>query len=237
MNWDLIPNPIIKPMIHGRARVTLNERGDYKLFVDNNRWNIHNPKNHASTKEMYGSYELAYGDVLISGLGFGVLPTWLLSKNEINSITIIEKNREVIDIFNQFNRFPSKVKIIESDMNSFKTTRRFNCILLDHYEKESDDKQIQSMSMIYKNIPNHDVFYAWRIEYLYLNKMFNGDFFSLIENNLWKEFKNIIGIPTVPDLSDYQVKNFSCLCLIKKSYKEFQNLRREGASIEELLLH
>ena len=40
----------------------------------------------------------AEGDVLIAGLGLGMVLTGILDKSEVNTVTVIEKSRDVIDL-------------------------------------------------------------------------------------------------------------------------------------------
>lgn len=58
----------------------------------------------------------AYGDVLIGGLGIGMIILAIQDKPEVKSITVIEKNQEVIDIIAPQLKFNDKVKIICADV-------------------------------------------------------------------------------------------------------------------------
>ena len=58
----------------------------------------------------------AYGDVLIGGLGIGMIILAIQDKSKVKSITVIEKNQEVIDIIAPQLKFNDKVKIICADV-------------------------------------------------------------------------------------------------------------------------
>lgn len=58
----------------------------------------------------------AYGDVLIGGLGIGMIVLSIQDKPEVKSITVIEKYPEVIDMVASQLDFNEKVKIICADV-------------------------------------------------------------------------------------------------------------------------
>lgn len=62
----------------------------------------------------------AYGDVLIGGLGIGMIILAIQDKPEVKSITVIEKNEEVIDMIASQLNFNDKVKIICADVFDWK---------------------------------------------------------------------------------------------------------------------
>ena len=75
----------------------------------------------------------SHGDVLIVGLGIGMILVPILKKREVNSVTVIEKERGVIRcVAPHF--FPSaKLKIINADVWSWKpsTEARYDTIYFD----------------------------------------------------------------------------------------------------------
>lgn len=62
----------------------------------------------------------AYGDVLIGGLGIGMIVLAIQDKPEVKSITVIEKYSEVIDMVAPQLDFNEKVKIICADVFEWK---------------------------------------------------------------------------------------------------------------------
>lgn len=62
----------------------------------------------------------AYGDVLIGGLGIGMIILAIQDKPEVKSITVIEKYQEVIDMVASQLEFNDKVKIICADVFEWK---------------------------------------------------------------------------------------------------------------------
>lgn len=62
----------------------------------------------------------AYGDVLIGGLGIGMIILAIQEKPEVKSITVIEKNQEVIDMVATQLDFNDKVTIVCADVFDWK---------------------------------------------------------------------------------------------------------------------
>lgn len=75
----------------------------------------------------------AYGDILIGGLGIGMIIMDIQDKESVTSITVIEKNQEVIDLVASQLPLNSKVKIICADVFTWKPDKgvKYDCIYLD----------------------------------------------------------------------------------------------------------
>ena len=90
------------------------------LTEGSNIWMSLNP-NEIETMKPY--INKAKGNVLVLGLGMGYVPFMLSLKNCVKSITIIEKDQEIINLFNEL-IYPSfvnkeKIKIIKGDAIEF----------------------------------------------------------------------------------------------------------------------
>lgn len=75
----------------------------------------------------------AQGDVLIGGLGLGMIILAIQDKPEVKSVTVIEKNQEVIDLVAPQLDFNDKVKIIHDDVFEWKPERglKYDTIYMD----------------------------------------------------------------------------------------------------------
>lgn len=81
--------------------------------------------------------EKANGDVLIAGLGIGMILTLLEEKDEVNSITVLEKNRTVIDLVAPwFNNL--KIDVVHADVFTWQPTQNFDTIYFDIWPDISD---------------------------------------------------------------------------------------------------
>ena len=90
------------------------------LTQGNNIWMSLNP-NEIETMKPY--IQKGKGNVLVLGLGMGYVPYMLALKDDVKSVTIIEKDQEIINIFNKL-IWPSftnknKIKIIKGDAIEF----------------------------------------------------------------------------------------------------------------------
>lgn len=174
---EAIPKPVIEAGSSGSVEIKETEF-DFTLLNNGVQWMTYNKSEKNQYDQFYSSYDLAYGDVLLSGLGFGLLAMWVASKPEVSSVTVIETSKEVIDLFLRSNPLISKkIKIVNGDMTFYITNEHYDGIFLDHYELQSHDWRINNMREICNRI-SHDVFWSWSLEAIYLNKMY-----SLPENN------------------------------------------------------
>jgi hypothetical protein len=212
-NLETVPEVLIKEISYNDIDIVKepNRPNSYRLYNKGLQWMILDKYTNKEIKEMYSSYDLAYGDVVISGFGFGVLACWIASKPEVTSVTVLEMSQDVYDIFLMNNRLPDKVNVIITDASEYKTDKHFDCLFLDHYEKNTSDWIFRDVQKIVKNMPNHDVFWFWSLEERYAKAMFNISQEQLLQTFLWdfcvdfyaqyNEFKNsFLNIKTLPDL-------------------------------------
>ena len=81
----------------------------------------------------------AHGDVLIAGLGIGMILLEIQKKDEVNSITVIEKNEEVIRLMSGL-PLNDKVTIINDDIFNWKPKKlRFDTIYFDIWNYVNSD--------------------------------------------------------------------------------------------------
>ena len=86
------------------------------LTEGNNIWMSLNPNEIETMKPFINK---GRGNVLVLGLGMGYVPFMLASKNCVKSVTIIERDQNIIDLFNKFiwPKFVNKekIKVIKDD--------------------------------------------------------------------------------------------------------------------------
>ena len=217
MSFDINTVPKIKLSINEKnsAKIIKIENRYYSLFVDNKRQMMLDLHTNHEIKEMYSSYDLGYGKILISGLGFGILPLWLANKPGVDTIHIVEISQDVVDMFLEKNLLPDNVTIEIADISNYKTKEKYDCILLDHYELTLAEDQLFDMQNIAKNIPNHDIFWSWAMESVYVDLTIKERFQELFYSNeemfkKWEYFRsNIIKIPAVPELTPKKIKEYT----------------------------
>ena len=110
------------------------------LCEGNNIWMSLNP-NEIETMEPF--IKSAKGNVLVLGLGMGYVPFMMANKPEVKHITIIEKDQNIINLFNKllFPSFPNKnkIKIIHDDaINYYKNNKGFDYAFADLWHSPED---------------------------------------------------------------------------------------------------
>ena len=142
------------------------------LLEDHEVWMGINTHNNNTIKQMYSSYDLAYGNVLLTGLGFGILALWLDNKDSVKNVTVIEKSKEVIDMFLDANP-NANIKIINQDANLYVSNDRYDCLIMDHFELETNMQIIDKVKKVSNNVPNHDLLWFWPVERVYAEICYN----------------------------------------------------------------
>ena len=133
---------------------------DYKfsylaLTEGNNIWMSLNPNEIETMKPFINK---AKGDILVLGLGMGYVPFMMALKKEVKSITIIEKDLEIIGLFNSliYPNFKNKekIKIIEDDaINYTKKNHHYDYIFADLWHSPEDGLSLfVQLKRIDKNI-------------------------------------------------------------------------------------
>lgn len=93
--------------------------------------------------ERFTNYDVlreSHGNVLIAGLGIGMILHPILAKREVTSVTVIEKYQDVVDLVGPTVRHP-KLIIECADIYEWKPskTRKFNVIYFDVWPSQSTD--------------------------------------------------------------------------------------------------
>lgn len=83
----------------------------------------------------------AHGDILIAGLGIGLIIMAIQDKEEVNSITVLEKYNEVIELVATKLPLNDKVKIIQADVFDYKFEKgkKFDVIYFDIWNYINSD--------------------------------------------------------------------------------------------------
>ena len=114
------------------------------LCQGNNVWMSLNPNEIETMKPFI---EKAKGDVLVLGLGMGYVPFMMSEKSEVKHITIIEKDKNIINLFNKV-LFPSfrnknKITIICDDAISYVSSKKkYDYIFADLWHNPDDGSDL-----------------------------------------------------------------------------------------------
>jgi hypothetical protein len=171
LSYENIPK--IVPGTYGKAKIEYSlESRSFFLFYDDVKWmGVYDDFSDAFDN-LYSQYEIAYGNVLITGLGFGILLKALEKKEEVTSITVLEQQQDVVDAFLMHNEIDkNKTKILIEDATTYHTDEKFDCFLPDHYEQQGFWWKVEDMNKLSKRI-NSDRFWPWSIEALFFKAMY-----------------------------------------------------------------
>lgn len=175
-----IPPIYIKPVKSGNFEIKEFPGPQFELWVKDEKWMNITPIHNETIKQMYSHYDIAYGNVLVTGLGFGIASLWIASKASVRHVTVVERSPEVIEAFLASNEKPDNMTIICQDANEFTSDQHFDCILSDHFENEGFQTIIDSMNALVKRVPNHDVVWFWPLEHIY-------SVFTILQCGVWSK--------------------------------------------------
>lgn len=85
----------------------------------------------------------AKGNVLVAGLGLGMYLQNIKDKEEVTSITVIEKSKEVIEIIGKYYTDCDKIKIINEDIFNYIPNIKFDFAFLDIWPDISKDNLVE----------------------------------------------------------------------------------------------
>lgn len=190
----------------------------YLLKHSGTEWHVYNTKNKREYCEQWSAYDLAYGDVLLSGFGFGQVATWIASKPKVSSVTVLEISQDVVDAFLSCNKMSEKIKIIIHDADTFTTSKKYDCVFFDHVSNGPKiDEFYKNLCILGKNI-SHDVFWFWSLEHYYLRKYYDIKHWQLYENPVdfklfdfstnWQQLINDFDMPTIPNLGKEKIDSY-----------------------------
>lgn len=214
---NLLPNVVIKEGKSNDVSIT-KSNGVWRLFDKDYQFMQLITKSNREIKELYSSFDLAYGDVLITGLGFGILTLWVANKPEVKSVTVIEYSQDVIDLFLASNKLPDNVKVIAGNADTYTTDKHYDCLLLDHF-KDGEPKAFtySRIQNVAKNIP-HDLFWFWSIEQRYAVRICDFtiedlyvkpvDFKDYNFGRKWQAWIDVLDIPTIPMVAPDKIREY-----------------------------
>ncbi|MBP2642944.1 MAG: hypothetical protein H6Q67_831 [Firmicutes bacterium] len=113
-------------------------------------------------KSMGDGIEKGHGKCLTMGLGIGVLPYLWLLKDEVESVTVVEINDDVIHLFETYIRpqfkTDKKLKIIHGDAFDFYNERflnQFDYVYVDFWESSGDGLDLYTRLMKKRMVLSH----------------------------------------------------------------------------------
>lgn len=140
------------------------EEYKYPAVLENNReWMLITP-NEIETMEK--PINEATGNVLTYGLGLGYYAYMVSMKEDVKTVTIVEKDKEIIELFNKYIlpqfRFKDKIRIINMDaFEYFKKNIYYDFVFVDIWHDPSDGIDLY---LKFKSLEKKNIKYSYWIE-------------------------------------------------------------------------
>lgn len=132
---------------------------------------------------------VANGHVLIGGLGLGMIVLPIQEKDDVKSITVVESNKDVIDLVTKYLPLNDKVTIVHGDIFKYAPTQKFDTIYCDIWTNITADnwpemKTLTNKFMRHVNRENpRHILTHWRKTYVHdLYKQMNK------QSRRWKSY-------------------------------------------------
>jgi hypothetical protein len=235
---NTVPKIVVKEISYKDIDIALEKIGQvykpnrYFLYNRGSRWMVLDAYTNKEIKEMYSMYDMAQGDVMLTGFGFGILAAWIATKPEVTSVTVLEVSQDIVDIFLLNNTMPEKVNVIITDASSYTTDKHYDCLFLDHYEHQYSDWLFRNVKQISKNIPNHDILWFWSLESRSLEAVSdlndNSLAFKIMPQGftdlypMYQSFKtHILDVATLPELDKFKFNEYAYTYFDKLGYSVF----------------
>lgn len=156
-----LPNGIILPQLG-----FFEKKFCYPAVLENNReWMLITP-NEINT--MKPAINKAFGNVLTYGLGLGYFAYMISKKSNVNKITIIEKDKNIIQLFNKFilPQFRNKAKITIINMDAFDYApqmekEKYDFVFTDIWHDALDGMPLYEKMKKYEKFNHNTIFSYW----------------------------------------------------------------------------
>ena len=156
-----------------------------------------NINTNTTLKQQYSAYDLSHGNVLMTNLGLGVIAMWIASKPSVNSVTVIEKSKDIIDLFLTNNECPENMTIINEDPDLFNSMKSYDFV---YYSPNEEIHDSNKMYLFLLRVPQYKQSWCYGIERFYAEH--NYEVIDHLDRCLTKsDFKNCCCITSSRALS------------------------------------
>jgi hypothetical protein len=220
--------PTIKSGNFGSFDIRENQPGYFYLYINNEQWMAYNTNSHLEAYEVYSHYTLAKGHVIVTGIGFGVRETWLLTKPEVTKLTIIERSKELIDYHKSINSAflnDPRVEVVNCDASEYKGS--CDVLLLDHYELAEYESILSNVKHVHDNIECKTMWF-WPFERIIMHSRrwhtFNDKPYNLITKyEAYQLLKKNWGLDKLHEFSEDDI-NLMCMMFHSKLFSQSEAL-------------
>lgn len=215
-DYNTVPKFSIKPATIGEFSLSF-EENSYRLCKGKDQLMALYKPNYRELKEQYAMYDLAYGDVILTGFGLGILPLWVAAKPSVTSVTVLEMSKEVVDLFLLNNTMPENITIVYADAKTYIADKGYDCLFMDHFPDHKEWPVYKEVAQIANNIP-HKVLWFYGLESHYVRNYYGMKAASLVVrfpslDNYdltleWENYAKAFNLNTFPNLDDETLKYY-----------------------------
>ncbi|NNH78919.1 hypothetical protein HLH17_14950 [Acinetobacter sp. ANC 5380] len=152
--------------INGRSHLNV-EAGSYTRLMKANEVVMSNTQMELQSNSV--AYENATGNVLIAGLGMGMILDAILSKPDVKSVLVVEFDQHIVDHIGAYYKDDSRVEIIQGSIFDYQLTdnEHYDYIWFDIWTFLSQDN-CEEFITLYEKFEDHcDWMSFWGLEYFY----------------------------------------------------------------------
>ncbi len=131
--------------IDGVSVMTFADNNDHKI-ANNVRTALIFAGDCEDCSKYYRMYDGAnWGNILVLGLGMGILPQYIKENKNPTSIDVIDNNQELID---HVDWIDNSINVIKADAYTYSTDKKYDIIIDDLYWEESEVTQQDKQDLV-----------------------------------------------------------------------------------------
>lgn len=150
---------LIRSMVTGNSMEALSEGAICQLYVGGTLMMSDTPMERKTNRDVVLK---ARGEVLISGLGLGMILIPILKKPEVTRVTVLEQSQDVIDLVGPHFRNP-RLTLVCADVFTYRPPhgKRYNTIYHDIWSMQSTDT-LKEMSRLHRKYGHYLAVGGWQ---------------------------------------------------------------------------
>ena len=110
------------------------------------------------------------GNVLVAGLGLGMYLQNIKDKEDVTSITVVEKSKEVIELVAKYFKDCQKIRIVNEDIFNYTPDIKFDFAFLDIWSDISEDNLVE-FDILGEKFKDIQEIICWSEDIIELNKL------------------------------------------------------------------
>lgn len=151
--WPWLPEGTSGDCEIRHCRLFSGDDFETELWIDGSRWMSDGEQEMQEHKQFVKD---ARGDILSTGLGVGFLVNLLLIGYRYNSITVIEKNKDVVELVwkhlvDKAGMSREKLHVVIGDADRYVLTRDYTIAFVDHYQPYPGKKEKETIRHLWGN--------------------------------------------------------------------------------------